>query len=459
MKSIKRRVIQSLSLIAIMLLCFFPSLVKNSNDFYNQKIRLGYIEPSGTTSTQSIWNAIEQSQLDRFELNVEIVGYRIISTDIDPIRYDENGHIFIVKDKDGLIDLFISLKFGEYQFDNIPIRGYLEIKPNYGYFFSYNIDDPKKGFFMDLLFFSDSIQLDLAFDGGGCQLCYNGIYNQGYNEISPLFPHIREPDQISEDSMRTSINKQDKLIIYNQEFIEKNSSLDAGILGISFTNYGVSHECFDFGVSYPEELPDNYWEPYTSIDIGIYRLHPSEAQVKSDLQTYNLDYVEGGHGFFRDILAYSMGTHGGPFWEIWGDVKYTWGPFWWWRYERIGYIYPDEIEALWYHYYDPVNDIESDVYPYDTIIMSDSCYGYCKPPLTNPTMAKAFVHYGASAFVGATISPPGASDTYMRAFWNDLCQGNYNVRHATITLCNTYGQGWNLGDEWRIYGNQYATLP
>jgi len=91
--------------------------------------------------------------------------------------------------------------------------------------------------------------------------------------------------------------------------------------------------------------------------------------------------------------------------------------------------------------------------------MSDSCFGYYKPPSTDPTMAKAFVEYGASAFVGATISVPAASDNYMRAFWNDLCQGNYNVRHATITLCNTYGQGWNLGDEWRIYGNQYATLP
>ena len=92
--------------------------------------------------------------------------------------------------------------------------------------------------------------------------------------------------------------------------------------------------------------------------------------------------------------------------------------------------------------------------------MSDSCHGYYDPEYsTDPTMAKAFVDYGASAFVGATMAPDEQSDTYMRAFWYDLCQGNYNVRQATITLCNTYGQGWNLGDEWRIYGNEYATLP
>lgn len=74
-------------------------------------------------------------------------------------------------------------------------------------------------------------------------------------------------------------------------------------------------------------------------------------------------------------------------------------------------------------------------------------------------MAKAFVDYGAAAFVGATIGIPWISDTYMRAFWHDLCQDNENVRTATITLCDTHGNGWNLGDEWRIYGNQYKTLP
>lgn len=413
-----------------------------------------------TSKNNQIWYNTKQSQQENFELSFKITGYRIISTDTEPLEFDENGYMFLVKNRNSFIDIeIITSKFGDYCFEDIPIRGHLIIDTTGEYFFSYNLDKPKNGFFMDIYFLSNNIQLSLAFNIEGYQICYEGFYYQGYEEIIPLYPHIFEPDQISEDSMRTSINKQDKLIIYNQEFTEKESSIDAGTLGFTFTNYGVSHECYDFGVSYPEELPDNYWEPYTSIDIGIYRLHPSEALVKSDLQTYNLDYVEGGRGFFRDMLAYCMGTHGGPHWEIWGFVRHCFLWWCWWEYERVGIIYPDEVEALWYHYYDPGTGIESDVYPYDTIIMSDSCYGYYKPPSTDPTMAKAFVDYGASAFVGATITVPAASDTYMRAFWNDLCQWNYNVRHATITLCNTYGQGWNLGDEWRIYGNSYATLP
>lgn len=146
-----------------------------------------------------------------------------------------------------------------------------------------------------------------------------------------------------------------------------------------------------------------------------------------------------------------MGTHGGPYWEVYKRV-------WWWQ-ERVSYIYPNEISALWYYTYDPYTELEVDVHPWNTILMSDSCYGYYKPPSTNPTMAKAFVDNGASAFVGAIIGIPEDFDTYMQAFWNDLCQGNYDVEHATITLCDTYGNGWNLGDQWRIYGDEDATLP
>ena len=74
-------------------------------------------------------------------------------------------------------------------------------------------------------------------------------------------------------------------------------------------------------------------------------------------------------------------------------------------------------------------------------------------------MAKVFVDNHASAFVGATISVPSGSDSFMLAFWDDLCEGDENVRNATISLCDDYGHNWNLGDEWRIYGNQYKTLP
>ena len=437
----------------IMLLCIPISTVRNFGELNSRNLKFDSINSSQMMIQLSIWDSIEQSQSDTFELNIEISGYRIIATEINPIEYDRNGQLFLTKNDKGFIDLELVLEFGSYKFDNIPIRGNLVIDSMGNYFISYNLDDPKKGFFMDLFFLSSSIQIDLAFDGGDCQLCYEGIYNQGYEMIPPLFPHTFEPNLMVEGFTNDLISKNQKkdVIINNLKYIEKYTDYNYGILGITFTKYGISHECYDFGLSYPEDLSDDYWEPYTSIDIGIYRLWPTEATVKSDLQYYNKDSIQNGHGYSRDIKAYSMVTHGGPHWEIWKKV-------WFWQ-EKVSNIYPNEISALWYYSYDPYNNLEIDVHPWNTIIMSDSCYGYFKPPSTNPTMAKAFVDYGASAFVGSTIATPAASDTFMRAFWYDLCQGNYNVRHATITLCNTYGHGWNLGDEWRIYGNQYVTLP
>jgi hypothetical protein len=85
-------------------------------------------------------------------------------------------------------------------------------------------------------------------------------------------------------------------------------------------------------------------------------------------------------------------------------------------------------------------------------------------------MAHAWVDYGAEAFIGATISVPIAdqygnrwNDGFVGAFWEELCENEGTIRSATIALCDYYnahyGSGWNLGDEWKIMGNQYATLP
>jgi hypothetical protein len=468
MKKVKKSAILILSIITIVLLCSSISIIRNFGEFDTRNLKLLSSNSSSTILEQSIWNSIEQSQLDTLELNIEISGYRVIATEINPIDFDENGQLFFVKNNKGFINLELTLKFGDYKFDNIPIRGHLVIDSNGNYFASYNIDDPKKGFFMDLFIFSNSFQLDLAFVDGECQFCYDGIYNQGYDEITPLYPQTFEPDQIGE-ALSTSSNpftndplshnQNANIIIYNQKFLEDSSDSNYGTLGITTTNFGVSHECYDFSVDYPSELPDDYWEPYTTIDIGVHRLNPSEAQVKSDFQYYNMDIFAGSHLIVRDMLAYCMGTHGGPQWEVYAWVWVTWWIFGWWEYKDVGTIYPSEIEALWYYDYNPGTGEEINVYPYNTIVMSDSCYSYYKPPSTNPTMAKAFVDYGASAFVGATIKTPAASDTYMRAFWNDLCQDDETVRDSTITLCQTYGGNWNLGDEWRIYGDQYTTLP
>ncbi len=349
------------------------------------------------------------------------------------------------------------------------MRGHLVIDSNGNYFASYNLDDPKKGFFMDLFFFSNSIKLDLAFVDGDSQFCYDGIYNQGYNEIMPLYPQTFEPDQIGE-ALSTSSNpftnnplshnQNANIIIYNQKFLE-NSEDNPGTRGFSDIDYGVSHEVNDFPIDYALELPDDYWEPYTTIDIGIYRFEPTEAQVKSDLQYYNRNYYDGGSNWiWKDILAYNIVAHGGPQWDF-----YAWVQVWfWWEWRIIATIYPNEIESLWYDSYNPSTGEEVDVYPYDTIVFADSCFSYYNPDVgTNPTMAKAFVDVdndnGAAAFVGSTIEHTGFSDPFMEIFWYDMCQGNYNVRNAVIDFTDFWGHNWTLGVEWRIYGDQYSTLP
>lgn len=265
-------------------ICFIIPTALSQENFGTQELKLSSINSSQTTLEHSIWNSIEQSQSDTFELNIEISGYRIIATEINPIEYDRNGQLFLTKNDNGFINLELILEFGSYKFDNVLIRGNLVIDSKGNYFISYNLDDPKKGFFMDLFFLSSSIQIDLAFDGGDCQLCYEGIYNQGYEMIHPLFPHTFEPNQIVEGFTNDLISKNQKndVFINNQKYLEKFSNSSFGTLGVSWTKYGVVHECYDFSLDYPPELPDDYWEPYTSIHIGIHRIYPTEAEVKSD---------------------------------------------------------------------------------------------------------------------------------------------------------------------------------
>ena len=155
----------------------------------------------------------------------------------------------------------------------------------------------------------------------------------------------------------------------------------------------------------------------------------------------------GGYDFYiRNVIAYQEISHGGPEWEISGGAK----------------IYPDEIISLWYYYYNPSTQVEIDVHPWDMILIVDACYSYCFPPNgENPTMGYAFVDYGADAFVGSDFRVPEDTEDEMRAFWYELCQNDNTVRDATISLCAAYGFPWAPwdGDYWRIYGDQYATLP
>jgi hypothetical protein len=410
---------------------------------------------------------IEVAQPDTLELKIDIFGYSIISTDVNPLDYDEHGQLILKSQKYGPMAIELSLEFGVYEFENIPSKGHLNIDSNNNYYISYSFDDPIRGYFMDMYMYPNLIRVELAFDGGIRQLCYEGVCDRGYNSIPAIIPNIFELDHKDDDLSKIAVinsqelkdqllmNQRSNIIIHNEKYLKDSlintTDLVSPMSHISITNYGISHECYDFGVTYPEDLPGDYWEPYTCIDIGIYRYLPSEATVKSDLQYYNKDHVSTSfNGYIRNIKAYSMGTHGGPEWGVFQIVMDD-------DQDLVDTIYPNEISALWYHTFDGYYD--TDVYPWHAIVLADVCHGYFDPNVsTNPAMAKAFVDYGADAFVGATITLPMASDTYMRAFWYDLCQNDETVETSTITLCQTYGGNWNLGDEWRIYGDGDATL-
>ncbi len=135
----------------------------------------------------SAWLEISEFQKDKFELKVKIVGYKFIEANPNHIiDLDEEASIHLVKDELGYIDLIITTKFGTYEFEDVIIRGHLVINKS-GNYFSYNLDSPREGFFMNLLFFPNQIELHVAFDGGNGQFFYRGLLKEGYTTIAPLF--------------------------------------------------------------------------------------------------------------------------------------------------------------------------------------------------------------------------------------------------------------------------------
>lgn len=133
----------------------------------------------------STWLEISEFQKDKFELKVEIVGYKFIAANPNHIMdFDEEASIHLVQDELGYIDLIITTKFGTYEFEDVIIRGHLVMKKS-GNYFSYNLNSTREGFFMNLYFFPNQIELYLAFDGGNSQLFYHGFLKEGYTTISP----------------------------------------------------------------------------------------------------------------------------------------------------------------------------------------------------------------------------------------------------------------------------------
>jgi hypothetical protein len=420
-----------------------------------------------------------------FSEEILIFGYALNAKANNPIERDENATLSITRSKFDFVDVSLKLAFGVFNYNDIPIYGNIYMDRNGEHDFVYHIEDPHRGFFMELIISSKLTFIDLAFDGGNVQLCYNGLLKKGHSTINPYFTQkikiihlileIRPIKEINPQSFSRFIQEtkkhQKKDLIIHQNKQGEVETLDTMI----FTYYGIAHEIADFStVNLAEDLPDDYWEPFSEIDIGIYRRSPSESKIKSDLQYYNTKYYDFPFGDYRYISAYAVYAHGGPdlnsAWYIRRYWKWDFWPFW--GHYVYEYLYPDEVEDLWYLYI-PYPMAQTDVHPIDTILHATICYGYSGDDGI-PHMAKAFVDYGATAFIGGTISIPGLhNDEFTGDFWESLCQDDETVFTSTINYINTHNQyhdygytaeGENLDITWvynnhiRIYGSTNGRL-
>ena len=438
---------------------------------------------SSTTETYMAENSINYNILDvqsiintdTFSQDFPIFGYRLRVEDAQPIIRDENGLLIIHQDKINVVDLTLKLKWKDFDFSNVPIYGVLYVNNNENKGFYYHIEDPLNGFFMTIVISAEMTYIDLAFDDGDSQYCYNGFILKGYMSFDPYFNqqieivHLnveKDPQNISLNNMIQDLKdlQSFSIKIYQND---ENKEIET-TKGISYTNYGIAHECADSSsANLAEYLPDYYWEPYTEIDYGIYRRTPTEAQVKSDLQYYNKNYVDYPFsGYIRNIKAYAMYAHSN------GEKNTEWlirryQVWWWWVYE---WLTPSEVISLWYSQH---GTYDTDVYPTDMIIHATVCHGFSGDDGI-PHMAKAFVDYGAASYVGATVDVPAKhSDEFTGDFWYDLCQSDKTVYQATISYINThnlykdYGYSpsgencdidWIYGTHIKIYGSTSVKL-
>ncbi|MFX0059476.1 MAG: hypothetical protein ACFE85_15515 [Candidatus Hodarchaeota archaeon] len=419
------------------------------------------------------------------EIEIPIFGYKFTVELENPIERDDNARLRIVKYNKVSLDLEIQTKFGIFYYDKLMFEEEILDSSQEITLRRFEIESPCKGFFMELLIGDNFTYINLAFEGKECQLSYDGFLSINLIELLSNENKIYLIQDSGElfiiKSMIQQIKqKQDKeLFIYKSEnFLQKYSEAPK-ISGISYTAYGIAHDLWDLdehhdidNPSYLRQLPDDYWEAYSDIDIGIWRFMPSESQVKSDLQYYNKDYYDGlMSGEIKDILAYNVltedkiyqGKTSGPEWEV-----YQWQKFWWWWFQNIvGIIWPYEIEDLWYHSYNPYTGEEIDVYPENSLIFAHTCYGWSAGlgDYRGPEMAHAFYDFGASAFVGSH-EPTYAwcegdlPDPARIEFWDSLCQQNENLGTALDDYCAflSWVFGYNVRSEWHIMGNSLLTI-
>jgi hypothetical protein len=407
--------------------------------FKNQHQNRFSIEDSEILGRSTLYD----QKFTEFSQEYPVFGYKLVAEDTNPIDRDEEGLLILTQNKFNYVDIILKLECGEFSYENLPIYGELIIYSNNEREYCYYIEDPLRGFFMELTISKHLTYIDLAFDGGYCQLCYNGFLHEGYETFEPSFNEEIETiflDKVKKVSTEIFGNliKKEKEKQKSNIKIHRNEvfTTSAIIFRYIYTKYGIAHEVADEEPDLAEDLPDDYWEPYTEIDIGIYRREPSEATVKSDLQYYNKNYFPY---YFRDIVAYAIYAH--------GNAAHNTA----WSFGGSKWLYPSEVEDLWYI------DGEISVYPSCMHIHATVCWGYSGSTGV-PHMAKAFVDNNAEAFVGATLGIPiPYNDEFTADFWYDMCQGDDPIHDAAMSYVATHNYyfdpDWTLGTEIKIYGD------
>lgn len=417
-----------------------------------------------TKSVEEVW-MIEEIIPD-FE--VELFGYKLTTTDEDPIERDDNAILrffFISKES---VNIQIISFIGKFNFSKIPISAieYPSINDNHHRFY-YELYDYLNGFFLSISIYKDYTRINVAFDGFYSQLIYDGLYSKGFiieNGVHPFLKHINVEVINSEEFryVKSEDIDQLKLDLTNRQengLIIENEKLKSNSRGFG-TKYGIYHVAENFvGTTYFMSLP-SLWEDYTCVDVAILRLHPvTKNEILSDIEFYNKDYLSFYSSFKRDILVYSIGCHGIS------DLNNIEN----WQFSISGDNYeisPSEIEEIWTEGGSLFERWE--IYPTDCLIIPDCCFGYCNKYTGNfyPDMGHAFVDYGAKVFIGSTISvEPQDTDYWMSPFWWSICYYDNTVRTSVIDMCyyhNAYfpsTPSWQIDDEWKILGNQYYTLP
>lgn len=419
---------------------------------------------------------------------IPIFGYKLDLNLKNPIERDDYATLKIYQNTEKSLDIEINTKFGKFRYDNLILETELLDNSIESPIKRFEVESIFNGFFMEFVIVNNIVYANIAFEENECQLSFDGIMYGNFLEIhnnskgDSLLPSSEQLNTIELMKQYLKENQEKGLLIYmNPSLLHENSEESKTsrlTRGISFTKYGVAHDLYDLdddhsldNPSYLRKLPDDYWEPYSSIDIGIWRFMPSESQIKSDLQYYNKDYIQNGHGYIRNILAYNVLTDDYPFftnpegpdWEV-----YQWQSwFWIWDQKIVGLVRSNEISGLWYHSYNPSTGVVIDVYPWNSLIFAHTCHGWSDGlgDPRGPTMAHAFCDYGAGAFVGSheptyawcENTLPDIARIY---FWNSLCQQNENVGTALNDYCEILSLifGYNQRPEWHIMGSSGLTI-